>query len=126
MGMDLVDYGVEERVQVDRHQVSTSGSSPLNGEAAMTEPRRSARPTKTNLFRVKIMAIVLSGVAFIGSLAGVALTNPATQLIAAPIVQQVASQQPSATLSQPGSGSLTLPTRPQALNVRPLTRTRGS
>jgi len=92
----------------------------------MTESRRSARPTKTNLFRVKVMAVVLSGVAFVASLTGVALTNPATQLTSAPIVQQVASRQPSATLSQPGIGSLTLPTRPQALNIRPLTRTRGS
>ncbi len=92
----------------------------------MTEPRRSARPTKTNLFRVKVMAIVLSGVAFVGSLTGVALTNPATRLTSAPIGEQIAILQPSATLSQPGSGSLTLPTRPQTLNIRPLTRTRAS
>ncbi len=92
----------------------------------MTEPRRAPRPTKAHLFRVKVMAVVLAGVAFAGSLIGVSQGNPATRLTAAATGGQAALLQPSATLSQPGIGSLLLPARPQALNVRPLTRSRGS
>ena len=92
----------------------------------MTEPRRSRRPTKTSLFRVKVVTVVLAGAAFVGSLAGITLANPATGNRSFSVVQQTAALQPPALSDQTSNGPLVLPAFPQTLRIRPLARTRGS
>jgi hypothetical protein len=94
----------------------------------MTETRRSRRPSKVALKRIKVLAIILSFVAFVGSLAGVAIANPATANRQTAVVQSVAvgqSQVPSIQAPSNG-GNFFLPAAPQMPRVRPMTRTRGS
>ena len=92
----------------------------------MTEASRGRRPNKAFLGRIKVVAVILSLVAFAGSLAGVAIANPATAN------RQTAKAQPAAIgrvariQGQSSGGSLAAPSRQQLPRVRPMTRTRGS
>jgi hypothetical protein len=92
----------------------------------MNETVRSRRPTKASLGRIKLLAVILSFVAFIGSLAGVAIANPATANRSAPAVQPVAVDRALGIQRQFNSGSLAIPSQPQLPRVRPMTRSRGS
>jgi hypothetical protein len=92
----------------------------------MTDTRRAKRPSKASLARAKLVAVVLSVLAFIGSLATVAIANPATRNRALPAVQSVVIQPPLGQGTGLDVGSLVLPVQPQMPRLRPLTRTRGS
>jgi len=92
----------------------------------MTETSQGCRPRKASLGRIKLLAVILSIVAFIGSLAGVAIANPGTAN------RPVQAMQPAAIRQSPGlqglssEGGLVAPSRPSLPRVRPMTRTRGS
>jgi hypothetical protein len=88
--------------------------------------KRSRRPTKASLGRVKVLAVILSFVAFIGSLAGVAIANPATANRSAQVAQLSAVAQTPDFQAESSGGSFVMPSRPQMPRVRPMTRTRGS
>jgi hypothetical protein len=92
----------------------------------MTEKSRPRRPTKASLGRIKILAVILSFVAFVGSLAGVAIANPATAHRPAQVAELSAIAQNPDLQVQSSGGSLVMPSRPQLPRVRPMTRTRGS
>jgi hypothetical protein len=92
----------------------------------ITETRRGRRPKKAVLGRIKILAVILSIVAFAGSLAGVAIANPATANRQPPAVQPVALGGASGIQQQLNDGSLVIPSAPQMPRFRPMTRTRGS
>jgi hypothetical protein len=92
----------------------------------MTETRRGRRPNKALLGRIKIVAVILSIVAFVGSLAGVAIANPATANRTVQVAQNVAISPAPGIQTPPSIGSLVIPTQPQMPRIRPMTRTRGS
>jgi hypothetical protein len=92
----------------------------------MTETGRAGRPNKAALARIKVLAVILSIVAFIGSLAGVAIANPATGSRSQQAVQSVAIAPDPNLQAQSSNGSLFVPGRTQLPRVRPMTRTRGS
>ena len=88
---------------------------------------RTTRPTsrrvsKLALFRVKVATVVLSMVAFVASLTGIAIFNPVVEnKAAAPVqVQQITIVRPG------GSDPLLLVPQPPAAVVRPFVRSRGS
>jgi hypothetical protein len=92
----------------------------------MTETRRAGRPNKASRGRIKVFAVILSVVAFIGSLAGIAIANPATGNRVAQVAQPAVVLQAPDLQAQLTAGSLVLPARPQMPRIRPMTRTRGS
>jgi hypothetical protein len=104
----------------------------------MADPRPSRRPSKAKLGRIKVLAVVFAGAAFVGSLAGVSLANPGTKTTAnvSSIADATAgpvptlarpAQQSSSNLEAPQAPSqLQPPSRPQRLRARPMTRSRGS
>jgi hypothetical protein len=92
----------------------------------MTETRQAGRPNKALPGRIKIAAVILSVVAFIGSLAGVAIANPATANRQAQVVQSASNGRAQGLGRQSGDESLLIPSRPRMPSVRPMTRTRGS
>jgi hypothetical protein len=92
----------------------------------MTETRRAGHPKKAFYGRIKVLAVVLSIVAFVGSLAGIAVANPATGNRSAPSGQPPVAVQALNLRMQSSAGNLVLPARPQMPRVRPMTRTRGS
>jgi hypothetical protein len=98
----------------------------------MTELRAAARPAKANLGRARLVVILLSGLAFAGSLAGVSMAHPATQG-ASPAKVAPASRAPAQLESTAQLQArletvprLQRPARPQMPPLRPLVRTRGS
>jgi hypothetical protein len=96
------------------------------GDHQMTETSRKRRPNKAFLGRIKILAVILSIVAFVGSLAGVAIANPATANRTVQVAQGVAIS-PASGIQAPSSiGGLVIPAQPQMPRIRPMTRTRGS
>ncbi len=113
-------------------------SSRPSAASTSKAPARRGRggPSKAALGRVKLAAIALSAVAFVGSLAGVVRATPNTvrpQAAVQPAVQQqiaqaapVAPQRPSFFAPQTQDGSFVMPTRPQMPALRPFARTRGS
>jgi hypothetical protein len=92
----------------------------------MAETGRGRRPSKAHLKRIKLLAVILSIVAFIGSLAGVAIANPGTANRSVQAAQPVAIVQDSGSRGRLNNESLVIPSRPQMPRVRPMTRTRGS
>ncbi len=85
------------------------------------------RPSKAALMRIKLATAVVSLAAFAGSLGIVAYVNPgvhATTSGTQPHTVSIAMA--GSSTSQLSSGSLQLPSLPQASSVRPLTRTRAS
>lgn len=94
----------------------------------MTEARRAGRPRTSKAFlgRIKVLAVIVSVVAFVGSLVGVAIANPATANRSAAASQPAVVLQATDLGVQPSAGSLILPAQPQMPRIRPMTRTRGS
>jgi hypothetical protein len=92
----------------------------------MAETRRARRPNKAFLGRIKVLAVILSFVAFVGSLAGVAIANPATANRQVATIQPVEIGQVSGIQGQSSGEMRVMPSRPQLPRVRPMTRTRGS
>ncbi len=92
----------------------------------MTETRKARRPSKAALGRIKILAVILAFVAFIASLAGVAIANPATANRQAAVVQPVSVGQIPSIQGQLTGGNFVMPSAPQMPLIRPMTRTRGS
>jgi hypothetical protein len=92
----------------------------------MTETRRGRRPNKALLGRIKIVAVILSILAFVGSLAGVAIANPATANRTVKVTQGLAISPVPGIQTPPNIGNLVIPTQPQMPRIRPMTRTRGS
>ncbi len=90
-----------------------------------TTRRTPKRPSKLQLFRVKVAAVVGALVLFFASLAGIAIYNPgvASQAAAPAQVQQITIVKPS---TPSGSNSVVLPPPPRVTAVRPFVRTRGS
>jgi hypothetical protein len=92
----------------------------------MTETGRAGRRNRASLGRIKVLAVILSIVAFIGTLAGVAITNPATAQRSQQVVQTASlSQNPDIQAQSSGEGRF-VPSRAQLPRLRPMTRTRGS
>jgi hypothetical protein len=92
----------------------------------MTETSQGRRPRKASLGRIKLLAVILSIVAFIGSLAGVAVANPETVNRPVQAVRPAAIRQGPDLQGLSSEGSLVAPSRPPLSRVRPMTRTRGS
>jgi hypothetical protein len=92
----------------------------------MAETGRTGRSKKAFLGRIKILAVILSIVAFFGSLAGVVIANPATAQRSQQPVQTVSIRQSPDLQAQASDGSLLAPGRSQVPRIRPMTRTRGS
>jgi hypothetical protein len=102
------------------------GSNSSTRDQEMTETRQARRPNRALPGRIKLVAVIFSVVAFIGSLAGVAIANPATANRATQVVQPAPRRQNPDLPALSSDGSLVMPSRPQLLRVRPMTRTRGS
>jgi hypothetical protein len=93
----------------------------------MTETsRQGSRHSKASLGRIKLLAVILSVVAFIGSLAGVAIANPGTSNRPVQTVQPAAGRRSPNLQGLSSDEGLVVPSRPSLPRVRPMTRTRGS
>ena len=92
----------------------------------MTETSQGWRPRKASLGRIKLLAVILSIVAFIGSLAGVVIANPGTANRPVQAMQPAAIRQSPDLQGLSSDGGLVAPSRPSLPRVRPMTRTRGS
>lgn len=88
----------------------------------MTNTQNAGRPTQVSSARIKLMAIILSVVTFIASLAGVAIANPGRTTQTNQAVQAI--QQPAGQ-SQLGLGQTNTNRLPMT-GFRPMTRSRGS
>jgi hypothetical protein len=103
--------------------VSTKRTSTKADSSTYSTTRRtSRRVSKRALFRAKVATVVMSAVLFAGSLAGIAIYNPAVKNEpSAPVqAQQITVFKPG------GSGSFVLSPPPRVTAVRPLVRSRGS
>jgi hypothetical protein len=87
-----------------------------------TTRHTSRRASKRSLFRAKVATIVMSVVLFFGSLASIAIYNPAVDYEApVPVqAQQITIVKPN------GSDSIVLAPQPRVNAVRPFVRSRGS
>jgi hypothetical protein len=93
-----------------------------NSSTCSTTRRTRRRVSKRALFRTKVATVVMSAVLFLGSLAGIAIYNPAVKNEpSAPVqAQQITVFEPN------GSRSVVLAPPPRVSAVRPLVRSRGS
>ena len=97
-------------------------STKADSSTYSTTRRTSRRVSKRALFRTKVATAVMSAVLFTGSLAGIAIYNPAVKNEpSAPVqAQQITVFEPG------GSSSIVQAPPPRVTAVRPLVRSRGS
>lgn len=97
-------------------------STKADSSTYSTTRRTRRRVSKRALFRAKVATVVMSAVLFLGSLAGIAIYNPAVknEPSAPAQAQQITVFEPT------GSSSVVLAPPPRVSAVRPLVRSRGS